>query len=224
MAYQCRDQIDKKILQVKHIHRDINKFKNRIFTHNGIDQETGVHPLIIHVSSFLSSGRSIIQYAYKEAKELSKLPLFESHVKDVPISKVLKDLRDSDIHAYTIGVHSSVSISASMNATPVSPGVYKTAEVAFTVDTIGDISEPREQNSSVNVSYTMSKRVVVTDELILKLKDEGRQDLLDVIDGGKELYDELECDNVADLHKLCDLYVTELEKFVEHGVANGFIT
>ena len=224
MTYKSKNQIDKKLAQVKHIHRDIDKFKNRILTNNGVDPETGVHPLIIYSSSFLSSARSIIQYAYKEAKEVSKLAVYKAYVSDIEIFKIFKEIRDIDIHEYTIGVHGFINVNATNPIKEVAPAIVQSEPVTIVVDSLDDLNTAGEQHGGVKVSYTLSKLLPIDDELIDRFTKEGRQDLLTAIANGKELYGALECENTTDLHQLCDLYIAELEKFIQFGLENGFVS
>jgi hypothetical protein len=224
MTYKSKAQIEKKQKQVNFMRNEIHKFKGRIFVNNGIDPETGAHPLITHLSSFLAHTRSIIQYAYKEAKESGKLNEFEQYIRRIDIFRLFREIRNSDIHEYTIGCHSTINAIAEVDTRSAKDGVVTSKPVRMVIESLDDINKPKKENPDVSVEYSLCKRVKVTDELLMELEAQGKQDLLKAAGEGKELYDSVDFLGNSDLHDLCDIYVEELNRFVEHGVRSGFIS
>ncbi len=225
MTYKSKLQIEKKLKQVNFVKNEIHKFKDRIFVNHGIDPETGDHPLIAHVSSFLANSRSIIQYAYKEAKESGKLNYYDQYVQNVEIFIFFKDVRDGDIHEYTIGCHSTINAIAEFDTDSIiEEGILKSKPLKMVVTSLKGINKPKKENPDVSVTYSFCKRVKITEEIIEELSQQGKQDLLKAIDEGTELYDPLKFRGKSDFHDLCDIYIEELNNFIEYGVKTGFIS
>jgi len=139
VMYKSAKAIQGKLGQAKYVYKQILKFKNRVFVNNGIDEETGANPFVIHLSTFLTHTRSVLQYANKEAKESGKLSQYEARVAEKPIFNFFKKLRDSDIHQYTIGSH--INISTVVNMTPSDSGenTFASSEIRFVVENLSDL-------------------------------------------------------------------------------------
>ena len=224
VMYKSKKQIENKIRQVNFVNNEIQKFRGRVFVNDGVDPETGAHPLITHVSSFLAHARSVVQYAYKEAKEAGKLSEYERYVQGVKIFKLFKDVRDCDIHEFTIGVHQIMQATATFDPATMKNGVLESKPITIFVEDISNLNSHKKEKSDVRTVYTLRKRVSVTNELIQELKDQGQTDILKAISEDKEIYDEQEIDGINNLHVLCDIYIDEINKFIEYGEKSGFIS
>lgn len=222
--YKSKNQIDKKIKQVNFVNNEIQKFRGRIFVNEGIDPETGADPLLTHISSFLAHARSIIQYAYKEAKEMGKLGEFEDYVQNIKIFKMFKDVRNCDIHEYSIASRRIMSGTAIFDRTKSNTGEMVSKPMSIIVEDLKGLDNPNKKKSDVNVVYILRKKMTITVELIQYIKDEGLQDILEAICKGKEIFDEQELNGIYDIHSLCDIYVEELYKFIEFGEQREFIS
>ena len=201
--YKSKNAIEKKLKQVKYIYKEISKYKNKIIVKNGLAEETGSYPLLVHISSFLAQARSILQYAHKEAKESGQLSKYNNYVSNNRIIKFFKMIRDSDIHEYTIGSHTTI--------TGESPIIFNAPET--------DTSSGKE----AEITITLCNRIKTDNSFIQQLEAEGEKDLAEAARDGKELYEELKCDGEKDIFKLCEKYIIELELFVNYGKSNGFI-
>ena len=222
--YRSKIQIEKKIKQVNFINNEIQKFRGRIFVNDGIDPETGADPLLTHIGSFLAHARSIIQYAYKEAKEIGKLDEYENYVKNIEIFKIFKDVRDSDIHEYTISSHTTMAATAKFDKSKSSDGKIVSKPMTFAVEDLKDLNNPTKIKGDVTIVYTLRKKMTITIELINKVKDEGLLNILEAICKGKEIFDEQELNGITNIHILCEIYIEELCKFIELGKKRGFIS
>lgn len=86
--YKSTRQIEKRLEQVKYTQSLIRRFQGVMLVNNGIDSVTGARPLIVHLSALLAEGRSVIQYAWKEAKETGRLSVYDGFVKKSEIFKL----------------------------------------------------------------------------------------------------------------------------------------
>lgn len=205
--YKSKNQIIKKLAQAKYTLKEMQKFKGKVFVNNGVDQETGAYPLQVKISSFLAHTRSVLQYAYKEAKERDMVTVYDSAVNKRPIIKTFKDLRDTDIHEKVIGTHTVISCSSPLlrAETPKKEGMGSKAKEA-------------------NIIHHLSKPLVVTNEIIEKLRNEGQTNLADAAEAGESLYEAVEFDGETDLFVLCEKYISSLDAFVSELVENEIVT
>lgn len=222
--YKSKKQVEKKLAQSKYIFKQLCKFRNRIFVKGGIDEETGARPLLTYLSSFLAHTRSILQYVYREAHESGQLSVYERSVTRRPIFKFFKELRDHDIHEYTIGASITISAKAPIVSSPTNPNVQTTGRVTFFVEELSDLDTPKGQNTQVTITTTLSKRIEITDTFLKHLQAEGKNNLVDAAKRGEELYERQEFEGESDLFVLCETYLTELEDFVACGISKGFIS
>ncbi len=222
--YTSKNEIEKKLKQVKYVYKEISKFKNRIFVKSGLDEETGSYPLLTQISSFLAHARSILQYAQKEAKESGHQSKYDNYVGKNRIIKFFKIIRDSDIHEYTISSH--MTITGESPIVSYDPETYTAIgkEVKFYVEPLSDLNSAKHKNKEVEIMITLGKRIKIENSFIQKLEDEGKKDLAGAARNGKELFEEQECDGEKDIFKLCEKYIRELELFINFGTTNGFIT
>ena len=220
MMYKSKTEIEKKFEQVRYNQNLIRQYQGQIFANNGRDPSTGAHPLMVHLSALMSQGRSVIQYAHKEAKESGHLAEFELFVAKSNIFKLFKKLRDRDIHAYPVGVHSTIHATVYVDSTRRPQG-----QVCFpTQSDVKAINAPGKTPSDVKVVYTLLEKVEATEPLLEELARSGQAELVQAARSGKDLYAQIEFSGNKDLHELCDLYVTELANFITYGQANGFIS
>lgn len=222
--YRSKLQIENKLKQVNYINNEIQKFRNRIFVNDGVDPDTGAHPLLTHISSFITHARSVIQYAFKEAKNGGKEALYSDYVKNIGVFKIFKDARNSDIHEYTVAVSTVMSGSSPLDPSTMQNGVIKGKVLRFFVEDISDLNNPSISKSDIRTTYSLRQRLDVTSELIDELKQNSQQEILDAIDEGKDIFDEKELDGNSDIHSLCDIYILELNKFIEYGTKHEFIS
>lgn len=210
--YKSKKQIEKKLQQVKYSQNLIRKYQGKVLANNGIDPATGAHPLVVHMSAFISQARSVIQYAHKEAKETGNLAAFELFVAKSKFLQVFQRLRNFDVHESPLGVHTTIHARAYFDLTGRSQNSPKP-----------DGTDSKTQ-SDVKVVHTLLEKVDTTEPLCEDLERSGQIELLQAARSGKELYAKIDFDGNRDLHELCDMYITELERFVAYGQANGFIS
>lgn len=205
--YKSKIQIEKKLAQAKFVLKEMQKYRGKVFVNNGIDQETGAHPLQVNISSFLAHTRSVLQYAYKENKERNTTCIYEGAVKKRPIIGVFRDLRNTDIHEMVIGTHTVISFVAYFHKTD-NP----------------EKEESETESKEASIVNHLSKPIVVTKTLIEQLRKEGRTDLADAADSGESLYEPVEFNGEKDLYVLCEKYIESLDDFVSELFKAGAIT
>ena len=189
--------MESKIAQTKYVLKEMQKYRGKVFVNNGIDPETGAHPLQVNISSFLAHTRSILQYAHKECKERNETPVYESAVNKRPIIALFRVLRNTDIHEMVIGTHTIISCSSRL---------YESEDEAK------KHSETNPKQATI-LNY-LSKPITVTDELIEQLRNDGRTNLADAAKSGKPLYETVEYEGEDDLYVLCEKYIDNLNDFV----------
>ena len=222
--YRSRAEVERKLRQAKYIHREIEKFRGRVFVRGGVDDDTGAYPLLTHIGSFLAHARSVFQYAHKEAAESGKLSLYDDFVRKSEVIKFFKKIRDSDIHEYSIGTHMTISGDSPIVSYDPQTGTAVGRELRMYVEPLSDLDNPKERNEDVEVTITLGQRLVVDDSLIGKLESEGKTDLAEAAKKGEELFEEQECNGETDIFRLCQAYIEETETFIEFGTRSGFIT
>ncbi|MGH9876973.1 MAG: hypothetical protein ACRD5H_04990 [Nitrososphaerales archaeon] len=221
--YKSKSEIEKKLNQVKYAQNMIRQFQGRVLADDGRDRKTGARPLIVYLSALVSQGRSVIQYAHKEAKETWHLAEYDRFVKKSKIFRFFKRIRDCDIHEYTIGAHTTIYATAYMRRTE-DPHTLVSDPGKIYIETLSELNRPGKTQPDVKVVYTLCERVETTEPLIEELERRGQVDLVQAARSGKEIYAGLEFEGTKNLHEICDLYVAELEKFVVYGQVNGFIS
>src|SRR5690349_13812966 len=101
--YRSQYEVQRKLKQVKFALHELNKFRNRVFVKNGIDDDSECFPMEVRLISFIILARSIFQYAHKEAqKEKAKAAKYDSYINRHPIVRFFKELRDNEIHSFSI--------------------------------------------------------------------------------------------------------------------------
>lgn len=152
-----------------------------------------------NLSAFLSSARSVLQYACEEAKTKNGgQAWYDKQVIASSILPFFKDKRDVNIHAEP--VHATMHVNVVMHETI---GIHASASVVVK-DANGNIkyqsppetpppSNPRPKTSQTSAPTTIR----------FKFSDwSGAEDIM----------------------TLCQMYIAELEGFVEDGITKGFIT
>ncbi len=219
--YKSKRPIEKRLEQVKYTHGLLHRFKGVLLSHNGIDPITSARPMVVQLSAFLAHGRSIIQYARKQAKETGRLDAFDGFVKRSEIFHLFKRLRNRDIHEYTIGMQTTAY--ATLHLAPVAtPGESEPSNGR--VDTPQELAMCAKNRTQTKVIHTILERVEITESLVEELERTGQVDLLQAAKSGEELYAKIAFQGNENLHDICDLYVTELETFVAYGQVHDFIS
>lgn len=205
--YISKKHVEKKLAQAKYTLNEMQKYRGKVFVNNGVDPDTGAHPLQVSISSFLAQTRSVLQYAYKETEERETTPTYEEAVAKRPIIGVFRELRNTDVHEMLIGTHTVV-----------------TAVVELRKTSDSTKSEPETKPQEAKIEQKLSKPIIVTDALIEQWREEGRTDLVKASDAGKTLYETVKFDGETDLYVLCEKYIESLEGFVSELVTAGVVT
>lgn len=219
--YKSKRQIEKRFEQVKYTQGLIRRYQGVMLSNNGIDPITGARPLIVHLSALLAEGRSVIQYAWKEAKETGRLTAYDEFVKKSEIFKLFRRLRNRDIHEYTVSMQTTAY--ATLSFAPDS-SLQATELSSLDGETPPGPSMCKRTRTEAKVVHTILERVETSEALVEELERNGQVELLQAAKSGKELYVKIAFEGNENLHDICDLYVTELETFVAYGQANGFIS
>ncbi len=150
-----------------------------------------------NLSAFLSSARSVLQYALEETKSKSKgQKWYDNRILTNPVLKFLKDKRDNNIHIEPIQPRADQKLQVTDNM-----HISDSSSIT-TLDKDGNI---KEQDSSGKPEEPMPKKPKTSPvtEVKYKFNDwSGSEDVLE----------------------LCRSYVQELENAIEDGVNKGFIT
>jgi hypothetical protein len=218
--YKSKKEIEKKLEQVKYSQNLIRRYQGQVLANNGRDPSTGAHPLMVHISALISQGRSIVQYAYKEAEETGLLANFEPFAAKSDIFKLFKRLRDCDIHEYSIGVQTTIHATVYFDRTAHSQDPVSLSEKPD----VEALTFPRKPTPNTKVVHSLLEKVETTESLFEELERSGQVELVQAARSGNDLYTQVELDGNKDLHELCDLYVTELENFIAYGQVKGFIS
>lgn len=219
--YKSKRQIEKRLEQVRYTHGLIRQFKGVLLSNNGIDLITGARPLVVNLSALLAEGRSVIQYARKEAKETGRLAAYDEFVKKSEIFKLFRRLRNRDIHEYTVSMQTTAyaTLQVTLDSSP-----QANEPSSLDVETLPELTMCKKTRTEAKVAHTILERVETSEALVEELERNGQVELLQAVKSGEELYVKIAFEGNEDLHDICDLYVTELETFVAYGQANGFIS
>lgn len=218
--YKSKKMIEKKLEQVKYSQNLIRRYQGQVLAGNGREPSTGAHPLMVHISALISQGRSIVQYAHKEAEETGHLADYEPFVSKSDIFKLFKRLRDCDIHEYPIGVQTTIHTTIYFDRTAHSQDPVSLSEKP----NVEALTLPPKPTPNTKVVHSLLEKVETTEPFLEELERSGQVELVQAARSGNDLYAQVEFDGNKDLHELCDLYVTELESFIAYGQAKGFIS
>lgn len=217
-----KSEIEKKLKQVKFCYKQLCKFKDRIFASGGLDEETGSYPMRNHLSSFLASSRSVLQYALEAAKEHGKKPIYDQYIGRRNIFKFFKVLRNFDIHEFMITVHTTIKGDMQMVFNK-DRTVAKSKPALLYIEPLSDLDSPKGKNEDFEIVYSLSKKIKIDQKIIQRLEKEGKKKLADAAKGGEDLYEELEWNGITDMFELCEIYIKEVEDFITYGETEGFI-
>ena len=219
--YKSKKQIEKKLEQVKYTQGLIRRYQGVLLSNNGIDPVTGARPLIVHMSALLAEGRSVIQYAHKQAKEAGRQAAYDKFVKTSEIFQLFRRLRNRDIHEYAISMQTTAYAALSVASDPILQATEPSRPDGET-----PLESPmcKKTRTEAKVVHTILERVETSEALLEELERDGQLELLHAAQSGVDLYAKIQFKGNEDLHEICDLYVTELESFIVYGQANGFIS
>lgn len=151
--------------------------------------------LLFDLSAFLSAARSALQYAFKEAQTKSGgQQWYDNHITSSKVLAFFKDKRDINVHMQPVQVNQHTSI----QSTEVVRSSESTHIKKFdqTGRLIGEYSsEPSEPPPEPEIPPKVTHRFTFPDW-------SGTEDVL----------------------QLCYLYLNELQRVVEDGQNNGFLT
>ncbi len=150
------------------------------------------------LSAFLSSARSVLQYACKEAKtKQGGQQWYERQVTGNAVLSFFKDKRDLNIHTEPVRPSTHISISASVG---IGIDVSASAELR---DAQGNIKGQSSSETTQSVSAAKSAPTPASVKISYYFSDwSGSEDVLD----------------------LCQKYLNELELVVRNGIRDGFVT
>ena len=203
----CRENIERKISQAKYALKSMQKYRRKVFVNGGLDSETGAYPLQVEISSFITTTRSVLQYALKECKRRGKLNNYESSVRKRPIIALFRDLRNTDVHEKTLGTQTTITADSRM---------YKTKEEAE------KYSQKAPKEAKVITHLTMPLTTSI--ELIDQLRNNGQEDLSVAAEAGEQLYQAVEFEGEYDLFSLCDKYMENISEIISELVQEGGIS
>lgn len=222
--YKSLSEIEKRLTQVRYTYKQVGKFKGRVFVKGGLDEETGAYPLLVFFSAFIAQARSVFQCAYKEAKQAGLLSSYNSFLVTSPIVGFFKKIRDNDIHEYAPSTRVLLQAESPIKSVDPQTGRRVGKEVTLYVESLSDIDFPKATNHDFTITITLGKRLDLTHTLICTLEAEGKHDLVESARNGEDLFETQECEGESDIFKLCENYLSEVERFVEFGKNAGFIT
>lgn len=152
--------------------------------------------LLFDLSAFLSAARSVLQYAFKEAQTKSSggQQWYENHITSSKVLAFFRDKRDINVHTQPVLVNQHTSIQ-STEVVRSSESIH-IKKFDQTGRLIGEYSsEPSEPPPAPEIPPKVTHRFTFPDW-------SGTEDVL----------------------QLCHLYLNELQRVVEDGQNNGFLT
>jgi hypothetical protein len=194
--YRSKAPIIDKTQQVRAAYDRIASRKGQI-----VLEKKGRYSADLDFHAFVTAARSIFQYALKEVEESKKTA-------KVTYKRRLKLYEDY------VGNVPIFRFFAKLRDEEIHVGPA-THSVTVTLGPKG--SEPK-------VKYRIMRRLETGPSTFRALKKAGRDDLAEGMKKGGVIYQAAECDGEDDLFELCERYIEEIEKFVDFGVENGFIT
>ena len=173
-----------------------SKLKEAGYFHSRMVSETDNRDhLLFDLSAFLSAARSVLQYAYKDAKTKGGgQQWYDNHITSSKVLAFFKEKRDFNVHTQPVPVNQHTSI----QSTEVVRSSESTHIKKFdqTGRLIGEYSsEPSEPPPAPEIPPKVTHRFTFPD------------------------WSETE-----DVLQLCHLYLNELQRVVEDGQNNGFLT
>jgi hypothetical protein len=205
--YCCKEDVLRKLVEVRHLHSTLDRYRGKVFVRNGLDDKTGIYPVGMALSAFIVHARTIFQYAYKQADETGRTRAYEGFVTSRPIIQSFRDMRDTEIHERVLDTRTEIAAESRLLRPDEAPW-----------DTSSE--EPRE----AKVTITLTRRLNIDQKLIGTLEEQGHHELAAAARNGKSLYEELVVNGKRDVFQLCDDYLDAIEEFVELGIREGFIS
>lgn len=157
-----------------------NKFKRNDFINN--------------LSAFLSSSRTIFQYAIKEivASEINIRKIwYDKKISESVIFKFFRDKRDLNIHERPIQANATYKVQTKMMIRFIDATILKVED--------GNIISKYESSNSIKTN----QKKEINEDIDYYFDDwEGNENLL----------------------VICDNYINEIESFINEGVQLGYIT
>ena len=180
------------------------KLREAVYFYSKMEEEKNREAFCYNLSAFLSSARSILQYALEEAKcKPGGKTWYEGHISASPVLKFFKDKRDVNIHTEPVAPKEIHSINIQLSVPPV-----PTVSVSCVVrDKSGNIIQETQSANSEKQAKTNLKpsenSAQVRHELKYRFDDwTGQEDVL----------------------TLCQMYIHQLDAIVENGIAKNVIT
>jgi len=151
--------------------------------------------LLFDLSALLSAARSVLQYALKEAQtKPGGQQWYDNHITSSKVLAFFKDKRDINVHMQPIQVNQHTSIQLT-EVVRISESIH-IKKFDQTGQLIGEYSsEPSEPPPAPQIPPKVTHRFTFPDW-------SGTEDVL----------------------QLCHLYLNELQRVVEDGQNNGFLT
>ena len=152
-----------------------------------------------NLSAFLSAGRSVLQFASKEAtSKPSGQAWYDSQVTGNPVVKFFKHRRDVSIHAESISPIKEIQVKIEETL-----HLDMTAEAVVISDGRVVPSEPQRQASRLpeGTNWPYPSKVTMS-----------------------EAFRFSEWKGTEDVTTLCSMYLTELQKIVADGRSKGYLT
>lgn len=171
------------------------KLKEAVYFYSGMVSGTDNHQSLVHeLSAFLSAARSVLQYAREEATTRGGQQWYDNHMISSKVLAFFKDKRDISVHTQPVQVNQHISIQLTC-IMPPSPSLR--IEV---FDQTGQLideysSKPSEPPPAPESPSKVTHGFIFPDW-------PGNEDVL----------------------QLCHLYLNELQRVVEDGQNNGFLT
>lgn len=113
--YKSKNQIKDKIKTLKFEFNFIYRNKNRLVINDGIDKETGANVLSSHIISFFIIARTILQFAYKEAKNTNNQNKYDEYINQKKIFKIIKMIRNTNIHDWQTGIKTVIYLESKID-------------------------------------------------------------------------------------------------------------
>ena len=206
-SYTSKKNIETAFNQSKFLfYKKILPFQGKIFANAGIDKEFNCSPLNIYFAAFITQCRSVFQYALKEIKHskfrIDHEKLYNDYIKNKPIIKLFKNLRNSEIHVASSGHQVTITFESKIPSKQ-------------SVDKKESAQVPKEISES-DIQYKITKAITPDEELYEKMKRENNMETVKAIERGDRIYKDIILDNDNNLFSLCSKYLLATEQFVEY--------
>lgn len=162
-----------------------------------VEEQSNVKDFKCNLSAFLSSSRSVLQYALGEAKKIrGGQKWYDSFISSSPILRFFKDKRDINIH--TEPIEPQKDYSAAMVETM---SISDSVSVVLT-DKNGRVKQRAGSKPQIGAEGEKADKKPAIIQVKYNFTDwSGKEDIL----------------------MLCQKYIQEIEKMVNDGIRKGFI-